>query len=943
MKANLPQLEPRLLAHWERTDLYARVLEKNRAGKLFVLHDGPPYANGNIHHGHILNKTLKDIVAKYRNMTGWLCNLVPGWDCHGLPIELNVDRALSPDEKATLPRLEVRARCRQEAEKWMGVQREQFRRLGVFAQWDAPYRTLDPTYEASVIRELARFADGRTLYKGTKPVHWCWSCRTALAEAEVEHQVLHSPSAFVAFPVTDDATRVALNPALATERVSALVWTTTPWTLPANRAIAVGDDTFGYRAWRVDGRAGRYIVAERMRAAVEAATGAQLVDGIPVELGAVCSPDGRNTLGADHPFLPGLRVPFIRSEGVKADQGTGLVHTAPGHGPEDFVLGRQVGLEIATPVDADGLFTAAAREPALTGLHVVQSRGGRPSGNAAVMRLLAERGMLLGSPDARVEHDYPHCWRCKNPVIFRATEQWFISMEASGLRQAALDALPGVSWVPSWGIQRIRGMLQARPDWCISRQRVWGVPIPAFHCTGCGRSTATREVMEHVAALFEREGADAWWTRAPAELHPAGMTCSGCGGTSFRPEQDILDVWFESGASYAAVCGSGRWRHVSLPADLYLEGSDQHRGWFHSTLLIAVGARHLVPYRTVLTHGFVVDGKGHKYSKSSANYIPPDEVIAEHGAELLRLWVAATDYTGDIRISRTILARLSEGYRKFRNTLRFMLGNVHPSDFDPARDLVPREGLPPLDRYILARFTDLVVRVRAAYEAYEFHQVIHAVNEFISGDLSSFYLDVQKDTLYCDATTSARRRSAQTALYLITRGLCALAAPILPFTCEEAWDALPPDPKRAGSVHLAELPAPADGYDRADRATVLSTFERVLRVRQDVQKALEAFRAQGHHSAEAAVLLSCPFELRDFLNGLSDELPGLLLASQVELLEQVRDDTFQDAATVQGLRIRVEPAAGARCTRCWLHSPSVGTHAQHPLLCARCVDVVEHV
>jgi isoleucyl-tRNA synthetase len=940
MKANLPQLEERLLKDWDAARLYERIMEKNAGRPLFVMHDGPPYANGSIHHGHILNKVLKDMVVKYRNMTGWLCHFVPGWDCHGLPIELNVDKALGKD-KINKSRPEIRALCRKEAERWIDVQRRDFQRLGVLGAWETPYLTIQPSYEATVVRELARFADGRGLHRGFKPVHWCWSCQTALAEAEVEHENHRSPSVYVTFPVTDEATRRALSPALAGEKVSALIWTTTPWTLPANRAIAYGPKEFRYAAFKVAGSDERVIVASDLKGAVEAEVKRALTDPVPVDMEAVCVRGKEDARGADHPFLAdgdrAMRVPFVPADHVTLERGTGLVHTAPGHGPEDFVVGRKFGLEVANPVGPDGRYQAGVGVASLVGKHVARATKTEPGADPEVVQVLVARGRLLSPPDLGVEHEYPHCWRCKNPVIFRATEQWFISMDQAGLRRAALEALDKVQWIPSWGIQRIRGMLEARPDWCMSRQRAWGVPIPAFVCKGCGQSTTSRAVMEHVAAIFEKEGADAWWLKGAADLVPPGLVCGGCGKADWALEQDILDVWFESGASWAAVCGSGVFPHLQLPVDLYLEGSDQHRGWFHSSLLCAVGGRGVVPYKAVLTHGFVVDEKGRKYSKSNPRYVPPDQTIKKSGAELMRLWVAATDYTGDIHIGEEILTRLVESYRKTRNTLRFLLGNL--SDFNPATDMVPREELPPLERWVLARVSRLTARLREAYETYQFHVVHHAVNELVTVALSSFYLDVTKDVMYCDAETSRRRRSAQTAMWHTCRALLSLVAPILSFTAEEAWGHLPKLPGMPESVHLAEMPTVADGYDREDAESVLERFDRLLGVRTEVQRALEGFRAQKHHPLEAKVELACPADLRGFLAGFED-LPGLFGVSAVQLVEQADGEGFTGAEALPGLQVRVSHAPGSKCPRCWVWSEEIGSAGHHAELCDRCARVV---
>ncbi|MFH1807189.1 MAG: isoleucine--tRNA ligase [Pseudomonadota bacterium] len=907
MKANLAEREPVMLERWKRDDLYHRIVERNRERPPFVLHDGPPYANGHIHHGHILNKVLKDIVVKVHNMSGHCSEFIPGWDCHGLPIEHQVDKELGPKKK-DMSVLEVRAACSTYAQRFVDVQRAEFERLGVLADWDHPYLTLQKPYEAQIVRELARFV-GQGLYKGTKPVHWCWSCRTALAEAEVEYGSHRSPSIYVRFDVVEGAQAVATGG----KPVQVLIWTTTPWTLPANRAIAYGPHML-YKAYPHDGA--YLIVAVDLREAVARECGVELDDTkalpVPTEVlrQMVCA----------HPFLDAVRSPLLPADYVRAESGTGLVHTAPGHGPDDFNLGSRHGLPIVSPVDAGGRFTdEAGVQP---GVHVFDA-------NAPILDLLVEKGRLLSPRNLTVEHDYAHCWRCKKPVIFRATAQWFVSMSEHNLRARALEAVDDVTWIPSWGRERIHGMLSARPDWCLSRQRSWGVPIPAFYCESCDTAILERELCERVADLFADEGADAWYAREASALLPPGYVCPSCGGNAFRKESDIVDVWFESGVSYAAVCEQRA--GYSLPVDLYLEGSDQHRGWFHSSLLAAVGTRGAPPYKTVLTHGFVVDGQGRKYSKSSPNYSSPDKVIKKYGAEVFRLWVCATDFGGDLHFSDEILTRLVEAYRKVRNTVRFMLGNL--SDFDPRAHAVADGDLREVDRYMLARFGRLVEQVRRAYESYDFHVVYQRVVEFAIVDLSAFYFDLLKDWLYCDPVDAVRRRSAQTALYRICKDFLALVAPVLSFTAEEAHDHLANDGTRQSSVHLEALPEAAP-YLAFDQDGSRDRFDRLRQFRDHVLGLLEPFRAQKHHPLEARVLVRGSFEVRDFLQSFED-LPAFFGVSQIEMIDGQAHEGFSDAPQLGDFGAMVITAQGQKCARCWTWSPDVGK-GRHPDVCPRC-------
>ncbi|NDY41865.1 isoleucine--tRNA ligase, partial [Dissulfurirhabdus thermomarina] len=789
MKANLAQREPEMLRRWEETGLYRRLREQGRGRPRFILHDGPPYANGHLHLGHTVNKVLKDIIVKSRQMQGFDAPFVPGWDCHGLPIEHNVEKELGPKKRAT-DRLSMRRACRRYAERFVRVQKEEFRRLGVLGDWEAPYLTMTYDYEAAICREFCRiFLDGHVV-RSRKPVYWCPTCVTALAEAEVEYADHASPSITVKFPAGQalEARLAELAGAPLPGPASVLIWTTTPWTLPANLAVALHPD-FDYVAVEMEGET--WIVAEGRLAAVLAEAGR--TGGPPRVL---CRFHAAEVEGLElaHPFLD-RPSRLVLADYVTLDAGTGCVHTAPGHGAEDYETGRRYGLETYSPVDDRGRFTADV--PLFAGQDIFEA-------NAAIVDLLRERGRLVAA--GTLSHSYPHCWRCKRPVIFRATPQWFISMEAKGLRKDALEAIEGVTWIPGWGKNRIRGMVEARPDWCISRQRAWGVPVTVLTCTACDRPVMTPEVADHLVDIFAREGADAWFARPASELAPPGTRCPACGGTELAKSEDILDVWFDSGVSHAAVLEARP--DLAAPADLYLEGSDQHRGWFQSSLLTGVATGRGAPFRSVLTHGFVVDGEGKKMSKSVGNVIPPDAVIKRYGAEVLRLWVAAEDYRDDIKISDEILQRLTEAYRKIRNTLRYLLGNL--ADFDPAADALPFDRLEALDLWALHRLGGLTRRVRRAYETYDFHVIFHRLHQFCTVDLSALYLDILKDRLYCELPGGRLRRSAQTALHRIAADLLCLMAPILSFTAEEAWGHLPGAADRAESVFLAPFPDPPE-------------------------------------------------------------------------------------------------------------------------------------
>ncbi len=909
MRANLPQREPEILKRWEAMGLYRTIDAAGKGRPNFTLHDGPPYANGHTHIGHALNKILKDVIIKSRRMQGFHAPYVPGWDCHGLPIELMVDKQLG-EKKKGMSKAEVRKECRAYARKWVDIQRTEFERLGVLGEWDRPYLTMTDDYEAATARELARFAERGGLYKGKKPVHWCSSCVTALAEAEVEYADHTSPSIYVKFPYAD-ALPVELE-VLEGRPLSFVIWTTTPWTIPANLGVSLNP---GFPYVAVDTGAEVLVLAEGLHQQVLKSLG---IEAFRILTTFSAAPfDGKS---CRHPFYdrPSL---IMLGDHVTLEAGTGCVHTAPGHGQDDYQIGLRYGLEVYNPVDDYGRY-----RPDLEffgGMKLADA-------NVAVTAKLAEVGALL--QEGKVTHSYPHCWRCKKPIVFRATEQWFISMEANGLRQQSLEAINDVQWIPRWGRERIYGMIENRPDWCVSRQRSWGVPITVFYCEQCGEALADGRTMHHVADLFEGGGSDLWFEKEAAELLPAGTTCAQCGHGSFRKESDILDVWFDSGVSHAAVLEHRP--YLNSPAELYLEGSDQHRGWFHSSLLAAVGTRGIAPYKAVLTHGFVVDGSGRKMSKSLGNVVAPEEVIKKYGAEILRLWVAAQDYRDDIRISHEILERLADAYRRIRNTARYILGNLY--GFDPSSDSVPDGDLLELDRWALSRLEGLVGRVERAYEEYEFHVLYHAVHNFCSVDLSAFYLDVLKDRLYTAPRASLARRSAQTAMYRIVDALTRLIAPVLSFTADEIWGFLPGE--REESVHLARFPRfETSLLDAALEAR----FEQLLAVRSDVAKALELARTEKviGHSLDARVLIEAPAgEWRELLERYRGELATLCIVSQAELVENLQDAAAGEA--VKGLKVRVEKALGEKCERCWNYATTVGESDAHPTVCHRCREAL---
>ena len=911
MRADLAKREPEILKKWESFSLYKKITEEGKGRPIYTLHDGPPYANGSIHIGHALNKILKDIVAKSRFMMGNSADFVPGWDCHGLPIELQVEKDLGKKKEA-LSKLEIRKRCREYAQKYVSIQREEFKRLGVFAEWEDPYLTMDFSYQAAILRELGRFNSSGLVYKGKKPVHWCASCKTALAEAEVEYADKTSPSVYVKFRVKNPIGKFAVNPNYGTYFV---IWTTTPWTLPANLAIALHPSLI-YRLVKTP--AGDLILNQELLKPCMEKFGFKEGD-YEVKEGAWAGKELEGIICA-HPFID-RESRIIPGEHVTTDTGTGCVHIAPGHGQEDYELGLKYGLDIYAPVDDRGRFTNEVRD--FEGQFVFDA-------NKGIIELMRQKDVLL--KEEKVTHSYPHCWRCKNPVIFRATEQWFVSMESSELRKRSLSAIDKVTWVPSWGRDRIYNMVATRPDWCLSRQRAWGVPIPALRCKKCEKSFLDEKLIGHLSALFEKEGADIWFSKELKELLPEGVKCPGCGGSEFEKEEDILDVWFDSGVSFSAV--AEKRGNLKSPSDLYLEGSDQHRGWFQSSLLASIATRNRPPYLSVLTHGFVVDAAGRKMSKSLGNVIAPQEVIEKYGAEVLRLWVAAEDYREDIRISDEILTRLSEAYRRIRNTFRYILGNLY--DFDPEKNSVGYAELPELDRLTLHRLAKLTERVLNAYKNFEFHTIYHSVHNFCAVDLSAFYLDILKDRLYTSKADSSERRSAQTTIYLTLDHLVRLLAPVLVFTTDEAWGFVPKRDKE--SVHLAGfLPPEKEWLD----PELEKKWDFLCLIKDEASRALEAARKDKliGHSLDAKVFLLPPEKYRELIKKEAKTLKEILIVSELEAADKL-SGAILEAKQIPGLKILVERAEGKKCERCWHISTSVGEDKNHPAICKRCVEVL---
>lgn len=913
MRAGLPEREPEFLKYWEENKIYEKKQELHAGHKKFVLHDGPPYANGKIHMGTALNKILKDIIMKYKYAQGFDTPYVPGWDTHGMPIEHAAIKNLGLN-RHELDTLVLRKECHDYALKWIDEQRTDFKRLGVLGDWDHPYITMTHDYEAVQIHVFGEMAKKGYIYKGKKAVYWCPHCETALAEAEIEYGEEKSPAIFVKMPLVKD--NGMLPEAAQGKPAYIVIWTTTPWTMPANVAIALHPD-FEY-AW-VECEGEILFMAKEMLEAV----------------GKVCKKDLSNIIGTckgkdmeyaecRHPFETIDRKSLVvLADYVTLEAGTGCVHTAPGHGADDFETGVRYNLPIICPVDGSGKLTAEAGAD-FAGMFVFDA-------NVPIIKYLAGLNRLFGKENIR--HQYAHCWRCKNPIIYRATEQWFASVD--GFREEALNAIANdVQWIPSWGEARIHNMVADRHDWCISRQRVWGVPIPIFYCEDCNEHLVNDDTINAVADLFAKEGSDAWWAHSAEEILPQGTKCPKCGGTHFRKESDIMDVWFDSGSSHAAVCKTRP--ELAWPADMYLEGSDQHRGWFQSSLLTSVATEGKAPYRAVLTHGYVVDGEGRKMSKSVGNTVAPQEVIAQYGADIIRLWAASSDYKADIRISKEILKQLSEVYRKIRNTIRYILGNTN--DFNYETDKVEFKDMLELDRWALMHMQLLKKEVSAAYESYDFHVLYHAIHNFCSVEMSSYYLDILKDRLYAYKADSFERRSAQTAMYEIMLDLVVMIAPVLSFTMEEVWQFMKKPASMPESVFMMPWPECKEEY--IDEA-LESKWDNFIEIRSEITRVLEGARRAKTigHSLDAKVELHATEEALAILRSVEGDLATLLIVSQAKLVEGLAGGV--EATGREDLKVTVQAAEGEKCERCWIYSDTVGKDAEHPTVCARCAAALK--
>ncbi len=907
MRGNLPKREPEILKKWEDSRLYYKMIEKNQGKPSYILHDGPPYANGEIHLGTALNKTLKDFIVKYKNMSGFCAPYVPGWDTHGLPIELKAMKSIGV-ENGAIPPVELRKHCRDFAMTHVKNQMKQFKRLGTLGDYDDPYLTLKHEYEARQVEVFGKMAKDGYMYKGLKPVYWCPDCNTALAEAEIEYSNDPCHSIYVKFNVTDDKglfTAMGLD----LSKVFFVIWTTTTWTIPGNLAICLGPD-YDYTLVQVGNE--YYVMANELVKTTMESAGISEYKTIGLFRGSELE-----HIKTKHPLYDRLS-PVIVGDHVTLESGTGCVHTAPGYGVEDFEVCKNYDdIGILVCVDAKGRQTAEAGE--FEGMDT-------DTANKAIAKKLEEVGALLAIQ--KIVHQYPHCWRCNSPIIYRATEQWFCSV--NGFKDEAVKAIESVKWIPAWGEDRIKGMVRDRSDWCISRQRTWGVPIPIVYCKDCGKPIVTDETIKAISDMFKAEGADAWWIKEPAEFIPSTVKCE-CGCGEFTKEYDIMDVWFDSGVSHTAVMEQHK--GLSWPADLYLEGADQYRGWFQSSLLTSVVYKGSAPYKAVCTHGWVVDGEGKTMHKSLGNGIAPNEITDVYGADILRLWVASSDYHSDIRISQPILKQLSEAYKKIRNTARFILGNLgNGKGFNPDTDCVSDDKLTELDKWALMRLDSLIDKVNEGYNAFDFHIAFHAIHNFCVTDMSNFYLDIIKDRLYCEKEDSEVRRAAQTAMYRILSAVARLAAPIISFTAEEIWTYMPhtsTDDKE--SIFLNQMPEKS-GIEFSDE--FVSKWEFIYSTRETVNKVLEEKRNEKliGKSLEANIIIHCGESLYEKYNALTEELKDILIVSGVSASKDGNDEAPE---------IEVIKAEGEKCERCWSYSNTVGSDSEHPTLCARCAAVVK--
>lgn len=911
MRANLPQREPEILKDWYDNNLYEKLMENNEGKPLFILHDGPPYANGDIHIGHALNKTLKDFIVRYKNMTGFKSPYVPGWDTHGLPTELKARKEAHITAQSNISDLELRKICRETALGYVDMQRESFKRLGSIGEWDNPYITLTKDFEAEQIKVFASMATKGYIYKGLKPVYWCPDCNTALAEAEIEYAEDPCHSIYVKFNVEDDLGKLtAMGADLS--KTYFVIWTTTTWTLPANVAICVGPD-FEYSLIKSGDE--YYVMATELAASAMEARGVTEYETLGTIMGSELE-----YIKCRHPFIDRISLVIV-GDHVTLESGTGCVHTAPGHGVEDFVVCKNYPeLPVVVPVDAHGRLTEEAGQ--FAGLTTEEA-------NKPIAEHLEKTGNLFALQ--KIIHQYPHCWRCHKPIIFRATSQWFCSVD--DFKEDAIKASEDVEWYPAWGKDRLQSMIRERADWCISRQRKWGVPIPVVYCKKCGKEIIDNDIMMKVSDIFGQEGSDAWYAHDAEYFLPDGYKCPHCGASEgFEKETDIMDVWFDSGSTHAAVLKNRD--YLRRPADVYLEGADQYRGWFQSSLLTSVAGGNGAPFKQIVTHGWTVDGEGKKMSKSLGNGIAPQDIIKQYGADILRLWVASSDYHADIRISKDILKQLSDNYRKIRNTARFCLGNLY--DFDPDKDMLPNEELEELDKYALMKLDEVIDTARKGYEIYEYHTAAHAIHNFCVVDMSNFYFDVLKDRLYTSVSTSKTRRAAQTVLYKILDSLTLLLTPILAFTADEIWRFMPHDKSRNPESPLFNEIPNAD-FINTD-SSFMEKWDKIHKVRVDVQKALELARNEKKigKSLEAHIVLGAEGELYDFLKSVETALPEIFITSGVT----VTNEKLPFDGEVEGLSVGVEPAKGEKCERCWKFSETVGSDENHPHLCAQCAAVL---
>ena len=913
MRANLPQKEPEMAKKWDEERLYYKLMEKNDGKPKFVLHDGPPFANGDIHMGHSLNKILKDIIVRYKNMSGFKSPFVPGWDTHGLPIEVKAIKKLKVNrDDMDIP--EFRKICRDFAVGYINDQKEQFKQLGVIGDFDNPYITLNPEFEAKQIKVFGEMAKKNFIYKGMKPVYWCTDCETALAEAEIEYAEDSTNSIYVKFQVKDDK---GVFEGFDTSKIYFVIWTTTTWTLPGNVAISL-NPSFDYALVSANGE--YYVVAKELSENFAEIAGLESYEIVKEMKGS-----DLEYITCQHPFLDRDSLVIV-GDHVTLDAGTGCVHTAPGFGADDFMVCRGYDVPIVVSVDAKGYQTEEAGK--FAGMYYEKS-------NAAILEELKSTNSLVKIEP--IVHQYPHCWRCSNPIVFRATEQWFASVD--GFKKDAIKAIGEVNWFPKWGEDRIKKMVEDRSDWCISRQRKWGVPLPIFYCKECGHELINDESIEKISNIFAEKGSDAWYEMDASELVPAGSKCSECGCTEFTKEEDIMDVWFDSGSSHYAVCEGND--ELAWPADLYLEGNDQYRGWFQSSLLTSVAMGMGAPYKNVVTHGFIVDGEGRKMSKSLGNGINPLDIVKKYGVDILRLWVVSADYQSDIKLSEDMLKQLSESYRKIRNTARYILGNLN--DFNPETDMVEYDKLLEIDKFALSKINELVDRVNSCYDTYDFHLMQVAIHRFCVLDMSNFYLDIIKDRLYTTASDSVERRSAQTAMYIILDSLVRLLSPVLCFTSEEIWQAMP---HKAGddtySVLFNDMPVKNDLYndEKLDEK-----YELIRKIRADVSKALEIARKDKviGHSLNAKVELYAEGKLYDFLKENEKDLITLFIVSDAEVVCGASDETAFAGEDTEGLKIKVSQAPGEKCERCWMYSTTVGEDKEHTKLCARCADVIKKI